>query len=48
MVGLLIYTEKEMEFIVNSTNNNGISILSVYIGNEVPSKVKFETIKIPV
>ena len=45
---LLIYTEKEMEFIVNSTNNNGISILSVYIGNEVPSKVKFETIKIPV
>lgn len=45
---LLIYTEKEMEFIVNSTNNNGISILSVYIGNEVPSKVKFETIKISV
>lgn len=45
---ILIYTEIEIDFIPMNINENNISMLSVYIGKEVPSKIKFEPIKISI
>lgn len=45
---LLIYTEKEEEFVAKNINSNNILIQSVYIGSKTPSEVKFEPIEIPI